>query len=422
MDKFVIRGNKRLRGDVRISGSKNAALPIMAATLLTDDTCVIHNVPYLEDIHTMVKILKYLGKEIAFEDHTMTVRQRFSKSYCAPYRLVRTMRASFCVLGPLLAKRKKAKVSLPGGCVIGVRPVDLHIKGIEALGAQVTIHEGYCCASLPSPLTGKRIFLGGSFGPSVLATANVMMAAALAKGETVVECAACEPEVVDLANFLIKMGADIQGAGSPFITIRGKKELGGCVHAVISDRIETGTFIALSSATGSKLTLHNVQPDYLGSVFETAGAMKVSCQMSNHATLLVKPPGTINPTHITTYPYPGFPTDLQAQFMSALALADGVSTVTERVFTERFMHVPELNRMGARIYRNGSYAVVQGVRNLEGAEVMASDLRASAALVIAACAARGETQVLRIYHLDRGYEQLDKKLQALGAEVERAKE
>ncbi len=422
MDKFIIHGNKRLKGEVEISGSKNAALPIMAATLLTDEDCVIHNVPCLEDISTMVRILKYLGKEITFENHTMTVTQRFSKSYCAPYRLVRTMRASFCVLGPLLAKRKKAKVSLPGGCVIGVRPVDLHIKGIKELGAQIAIHEGYCCASLSRPLSGKHIFLGGSFGPSVLATANVMMAASLAQGETVIECAACEPEVVDLARFLIKLGAEVQGAGSPFITIRGKKRLGGCIHTVISDRIEAGTFIALSGATGAKLTLHNVQPEYLGSIFETAEAMGISCQMRNYATLTVKPSGRIKSTHITTYPYPGFPTDLQAQFMSALALADGVSTVTERVFTERFMHVSELNRMGARIYRNGAYAVVQGVRNLEGAEVMASDLRASAALVIAGLAARGETQVLRIYHLDRGYEQLDKKLQALGAEVERAKE
>jgi UDP-N-acetylglucosamine 1-carboxyvinyltransferase len=379
-------------------------------------------VPYLEDILTMVKILKYLGKEISFEDHILTVKHRFSKSYCAPYRLVRTMRASFCVLGPLLAKRKKAKVSLPGGCVIGVRPVDLHLKGIEELGARITVHEGYCCASLSRPLRGKRIFLGGSFGPSVLATANVMMAAVLAQGETLIECAACEPEVVDLANFLIKIGADIQGAGSPFIRIRGKKQLAGCEHTVISDRIEAGTFIALSGATASKFILHNIQPQYLGSVFETALAMGISCQMRDVDTLAVKPPNRTKPTHITTYPYPGFPTDLQAQFMSALALAAGVSTVTERVFTERFMHISELNRMGAKIYRNGAYAVIQGVKRLEGAEIMASDLRASAALVIAGLAARGTTQVLRIYHLDRGYERLDKKLQALGAEVERVKE
>jgi len=422
MDKFVIRGNKKLRGDVTISGSKNAALPILAATLLTDEDCMIHNVPRLEDIHTMIKILKYLGKEVTFDNNTLVVKERSSKSFCAPYRLVRTMRGSFCVLGPLLAKRKKAKVSLPGGCVIGVRPVDLHIKGIEELGAHVTVREGYCCATVQRGLEGKRIFLGGSFGPSVLATANVMMAAALAKGETVIECAACEPEVTDLARFLIRMGADIQGAGSPFITIRGKKKLGGCTYTIISDRIEAGTFIALASASGSALTLRNADVESLGAVLEAAMHMGVNYEIRSNNTIQIKSSKKVKPIHITTYPYPGFPTDLQAQFMSALTLADGVSTVTERVFQERFMHVSELNRMGAQIYRSGSYAVIKGVKSLEGAEVMASDLRASAALVIAGLAAKGETQVLRIYHLDRGYEQLDKKLQALGADVQRMKE
>lgn len=422
MDKFVIQGNKRLKGDVTISGSKNAALPIMAATLLTDEECIIHNVPRLEDIHTMIKILKGLGKDIVFEQNTLVVKQRSTKSYCAPYRLVRTMRGSFCVLGPLLAKRRQAKVSLPGGCVIGVRPVDLHLKGLEELGAQIKIHEGYCCASLSESLTGKRIFLGGSFGPSVLATANVMMAACLAKGETVIECAACEPEVVDLANFLSAMGADISGTGSPFITIRGKKKLDGCTYTIISDRIEAGTFVAMSCATGSTLTLHNISGDYLGAIFESAQAMGLSYEVSHRKVLHLKPAAQCKPIHITTYPYPGFPTDLQAQFMSALTIADGVSTITERVFPERFMHVSELNRMGAQIYRSGSYAVIKGVKHLEGAEVMASDLRASAALVIAGLAAKGQTEVLRIYHLDRGYEQLEVKLRALGAEIQRMKE
>ena len=420
MDKFVIH-KSHLKGSIAVSGSKNAALPIMAATLLTDEKCVLHNVPDLMDIRTMADILRVLGKVVTFEHGTMTVTAGKKKSYFAPYDLVRTMRASFCVLGPLLAKCKKAKVSLPGGCVIGVRPVDLHIKGLEALGAKIKIERGYCIGN-GARLRGEVIYLGGHFGSSVLATDNVMSAAVLAKGETVIEYAACEPETEALGLFLKNMGAQISGEGTPTVRIKGVESLGGCEFKIIPDRIEAGTFIAASLATKSPLKIKGANFLHLTSVIETARKMGAKVDIDKNGDILVKPPKVLHPAHITTLPYPGFPTDLQAQFMVALCMADGISMVTEKIYPDRFMHVAEINRMGANVQRSGPYSIVEGKRKLYGAEVMASDLRASAALVIAGMAAEGKTEVLRIYHIDRGYEHIEKKFNAAVAKIVRAKQ
>jgi len=419
MDKFVIYKSS-LKGEIKVGGSKNASLPIMAATLLTDEECRISGVPDLIDIRTMIKILEVLGKKIEFDKGILTVNSRNKKSYVTPYRLVRTMRASFCVLGPLLARRKKAKVSLPGGCVIGVRPVDLHIKGLRELGAKITTQKGYCIGEAKK-LTGKRIFLGGPFGSSVLATANVLMAAVLAKDETIIEYAACEPEIADLALFLKKMGARIEGEGTPLIRVRGVNSLGGADFKVITDRIEAGTFIAMGIATRSRLTISGADPFHLTSVIEVARKMGVDIEYED-SKIHVKSKGTLNPVNITTLSYPGFPTDLQAQFMVCLCLASGLSLVTEKIYPDRFMHVAELNRMGAHIQRSGPYAIIEGRRKLFGAEVMASDLRASAALVAAGLVAEGKTEILRIYHIDRGYEKLEDKLKVLGAKIKREKQ
>jgi len=419
MDKFVVYKSS-LNGVVKVSGSKNATLPIMAATLLTDEECRIFGVPNLADIRTMMRILEVLGKEVSFDSGRLVIRTKKKKSYVAPYRLVRTMRASFCVLGPLLARRKRAKVSLPGGCVIGERPIDLHIKGLRELQAQLTIQKGYCIAEAKD-LKGAHIFLGGSFGSSVLATANVLMAATLARDETIIEYAACEPEIVDLALFLKKMGAKIEGEGTPLIRVEGVNSLGGAEFKVIADRIEAGTFIAASLATGSSLTIVGANPFHLTCAIETAKRMGADIKVKD-SKIYIKNKKHLNPTNITTLAYPGFPTDLQAQFMACLCLADGLSLVTEKVYPDRFMHVAELNRMGARIQRNGPYAIIEGVRSIFGAEVMASDLRSSAALVIAGLVAQGKTEILRIYHIDRGYERLEQKLKRLGAKIKREKQ
>jgi UDP-N-acetylglucosamine 1-carboxyvinyltransferase len=420
MDKFVIY-KSTLAGHVDIGGSKNAALPIMAATLLTDEECRISRVPELMDIRTMIKILEVLGKEISFQGNTLVVKATKKTSCVAPYRLVKTMRASFCCLGPLLAKRKKAKVSLPGGCIIGVRPVDLHIKGLKELGADITVERGYCIGKAKR-LTGQHIYLGGAFGSSVLATANVMMAAVLADGETHIEYAACEPEVESLAVFLKKMGADISGEGTPLVTIRGVKKLGGCDFEIIPDRIEAGTFIAASLATNSPLEIRKANAFHLTSVIETAKRIGADIRVDKNASIFIEPKRALKPANITTLPYPGFPTDLQAQFMAALCLAKGISLITEKIYPDRFMHVAELNRMGAHIQRNGPYAIIEGGGTLYGAEVMASDLRASAAMVIAGLAAQERTQVFRIYHIDRGYERIEEKLKLLGAKIKREKQ
>jgi len=420
MEKLVIEGNRPLKGEIQISGSKNATLPILAATLLTDDPCVIRNVPHLRDTFTMIKLLHSLGKNVDFTGNTLTITSNGSPQSFADYALVSTMRGSFCVLGPLLAKMKQAKVSLPGGCVIGVRPVDLHMKGLKSLGAKMHIENGYVCADAKE-LVGQHIYLGGDFGPSVLATANVMMAAVLAKGETVIASAACEPEMEDLARCLKAMGADIEGIGSPGLTIRGVKALHGVEYDIIPDRIEAGTYIVLAAATKGHLTLRHVNAGHLLALIDKLTEVGSSFKIEGD-TMWIRSTTSYQPTSVTTYPYPGFPTDLQAQFMALMALTPGVSIITDKVFPDRFIHIAELNRMGANIRRDGNTAIIEGVKVLYGAPVMASDLRASAALVIAGLAAKGKTEIHRIYHLDRGYEDLDAKLTALGATVYREQE
>ena len=420
MDKFVIH-QSRLSGQVKVSGSKNTALPIMAATLLTDQTCLVSNVPDLKDIRTMIGILEGLGKKVKFSRNTLTIRSKKNKSFIAPYRLVRTMRASFCCLGPLLAKLKKAKVALPGGCIIGPRPVDLHIKGLRDLGADITIKNGYCQAKTKK-LKGAHIYLGGAFGSSVLATANVLMAAVLAEGDSVIEYAACEPEIECLALFLKKIGAKIEGEGTPILRIKGVAKLSGCEFKIIPDRIEAGTFIAASLATKSPITIKGANPSHLTSVIEVAKRIGAKIKIAKDSTIFIKPAKKLKPVNITTLPFPGFPTDLQAQFMACLCLARGISLITEKIYPDRFMHVAELNRMGASIQRNGPYAIIEGKEKLYGAEIMASDLRASAALVIASLAAKGKSQILRVYHIDRGYEKIIGKFEKLGAKIRREKQ
>jgi UDP-N-acetylglucosamine 1-carboxyvinyltransferase len=420
MDKLIITGGKPLKGEVRISGSKNAALPILAATLLTDETCVLSNVPKLLDTNTMVKLLKALGKDVEWDKDKLIIMSKGKLNHVADYKLVSTMRGSICVLGPLLAKLGQAKVSLPGGCVIGVRPVDLHIKGIEALSGKVEIDAGYIIAKAPR-LKGGRVYLGGAAGPSVLGTANVMMAATLAAGETVIESAACEPEVEALANFLNEMGARIRGQGSPRITIQGVKKLHGADFRIVSDRIEAGTFVLLAAMARSNFVIRDVDYHQLMAIDDVLGNVGVRVE-ADKTTARVKAPKVLRPVSITTYPYPGFPTDLQAQYMALMALTNGVSVVRDTVFPDRFMHISELNRMGARIRREGGVAVIEGTKELRGAPVVASDLRASAALVMAGLVAKGETEVRRVYHLDRGYENIDKKLIGLGAAIRREKE
>ena len=420
MDKLIIEGGVNLKGEVTVSGAKNAVLPIMAATLLTDEPCLIKGVPNLRDTNSMLKILRSLGKVAEFDKGTVHICAGKSSSYIAEYKLVSTMRASFCVLGPLLGKFKKAKVSLPGGCVIGVRPVDLHLKGIQALGAQISIDAGYVIAKT-SKLHGAYIYLGGVYGSSVLATDNVMMAAVLASGKTIIESAACEPEVVDLAEFLIKMGAKIKGHGTPVIEIEGVKHLHGAVHSIIPDRIEAGTLILASLITDGDVVVKNVQYQHLGALLDKLGEAGAQLQRLDGA-LRVKGNRKLKSVNITTLPYPGFPTDMQAQMMSLMSVTSGISVITEKIYPDRFMHVAELNRMGAHIQREGPHAIVEGVKRLSGAPVMASDLRASAGLVLAGLSARGKTSVSRIYHLDRGYEFIEKKLIKLGAKVWREKE
>lgn len=420
MDKLIIEGGVKLKGEVIISGAKNSALPIMAATLLTDDACVIKGVPELRDTNTMVKILRSLGKGVEFNKGVVTAVTIKNTNYVADYKLVSTMRASFCVLGPLLGKLKKAKVSLPGGCIIGVRPVDLHLKGMKALGADVNIDSGYVLVKA-NKLKGAHIYLGGVYGSSVLATDNVMMAAVLASGKTIIEAAACEPEVVDLAEFLNKMGAKITGHGTPTIEIEGVKHLHGATHTIISDRIEAGTMILAALITKGDIIIKNVHLRHLGALvdkLEEAGVNMIKADNSIHVSYK-RPLKAVN---ITTLPYPGFPTDMQAQMMSLMCVTPGITVITEKIYPDRFMHVAELNRMGAHIQREGPHAIVEGIEKLSGAPVMASDLRASASLVLAGLAASGKTSISRIYHLERGYENIEDKLEKLGAKIWREKE
>ena len=416
MESLLIKGGVPLHGEVHISGAKNAVLPIMAATLLTREKCVIRRVPDLSDVHFMGKILSSLGAEVMLDGDTLTV-QAAKISPHGDYELIRKMRGSICILGPLLGRLHKAQVSLPGGCVIGTRPVDLHLKGMRALGARITIEKGYVVAKAPK-LVGTDLFLGGRAGPTVLGTANVMMAASLASGVTIIESAACEPEVTDVANFLNAMGARISGAGSPTITIQGVEELHGAEHEVIPDRIEAATFAIAAAATNGEVTIRGARADHMHAVLDKLRESGVKVERRG-PDIYVKRGGKLKPVDITTLPYSGFPTDCQAQMMALMALTPGLSIITERIFEARFMHVPELARLGADISIEGPSAIVKGGVPLSGAPVMASDLRASAALVIAGMAAKGSTQVNRIYHLDRGYEKIDDKLKKLGARIER---
>ena len=420
MEKLVIEGGKPLHGEVEISGSKNAVLPIMAATLLTDAPCTIRRVPKLRDVITMIKLLRSLGKKVEMNGGTVVVESKGPLHHIADYKLVSTMRGSFCVLGPLLAKLGKAEVSLPGGCIIGVRPVDLHLKGLSALGAKFEIENGYV-VSTAKRLKGTSVYLGGIFGSSVLATANVLMAAALAQGTTIIESAACEPEIENLCHFLKAMGAKIEGTGSYRLIVTGVKKLKGVSFDVIPDRIEAGTYILLAAATRGDIRVKGADYAHLWALMDKLKQAGVDVIQEKNA-IRVKVKKTLTPVGITTHPYPGFPTDLQAQFMALMAVTPGVSVITERVYPDRFIHVAELNRMGADIQREGTSAIVQGVKVLHGAPVMASDLRASAGLVIAGLAAKGRTEIQRMYHLERGYENLDEKLLALGARIHREKE
>ncbi|HNV78595.1 MAG TPA: UDP-N-acetylglucosamine 1-carboxyvinyltransferase [Thermomonas sp.] len=416
MQKIVVTGGARLEGDVRISGAKNAVLPILCATLLADAPVRITNVPRLHDVFTTAKLLAGLGAGIVHEGDAMTVDPRSVNSHIAPYELVKTMRASVLVLGPLLAKFGDAEVSLPGGCAIGSRPVDLHIKGLQALGAEISVDHGFIKARSNGRLKGARhVFELVSVG----ATENVLMAAALAEGTTVLENAAMEPEIVDLADCLVAMGARIEGAGTSRIVIEGVDALHGCEHAVIADRIETGTFLVAAAMTGGRVTATHARPDTLDAVLDKLREAGADIGIDGDRITLDmqgKRPRAVN---LTTAPHPAFPTDMQAQFMALDCVADGVGVINETIFENRFMHVNELVRLGADIRVDGHTAVVRGSEALSGAPVMATDLRASASLILAGLVADGDTVIDRIYHLDRGYENIEAKLSALGASIRR---
>lgn len=481
---FVIRGGKPLAGRVRVEGAKNSALPIMAAALLADGETVLHDVPNLVDVTTLAELLCTLGMKIERRaDRSLSMEVIDQRPVIADYELVRKMRASFCVLGPLLARRGRACVSLPGGCNIGDRPIELHLKGLRALGADIRVEKGYVVAEVQR-LHGNRIYLGGPFGSTVTGTCNVMSAAVLAEGETIIEAAACEPEVIDLGNLLNAMGARIEGLGTPFLRIEGVDRLTGIEHRIIPDRIEAATLMVAAAITGGCVELENVNLTHLTAVVEKLREIGVRIDLADESSTpleklnaidaligsleddpplaplgrgagsegqsVIKRPSPLTPlpggargtasafienpvirvdaplelraVDATALPYPGLPTDVQAQFMSLLCLANGISVVTDKVFPDRFLHAAELVRLGATIRREGPSAIISGVRQLSGACVMASDLRASAALVLAGLAAEGETVVKRIYHLDRGYEHLERKLNYLGADISRVED
>src|SRR6201981_1715608 len=418
MDKIRIHGGHPLSGTIKISGSKNSALPILAATLLTREPCTLHRVPDLSDTNYMLQILRHLGAEVERASGTVTVAAAKIDSV-APYDVVRKMRASVCVIGPLLGRCKEATVSMPGGCVIGDRPIDLHLRGFEALGSAVRVEAGNIKVFAPK-LTGAIINLRGKFGPTVLGTDNVMMAAVLAEGTTVIEGAAQEPEVVDLANFLNKMGAKIEGAGTRRMIIEGVPELHGAEHWVIPDRIEAGTFLVAGAIAGKGVTINRVEPEHVRAVTDALARCGYAIAIEARA-ISILPNGDATALELATEPYPGFPTDMQAQMCALLSTTRGTSSVTENIFPQRYMHVAELKRMGAKVHLEGATAMIQGVDCLLGAPVMASDLRASAALVLAGLKAEGTTEVNRVYHIDRGYEMIDEKLIDLGAHIERVK-
>lgn len=432
MDSFLIRGGSRLKGSVEISGSKNSSLPILAACLMTNGKTVLHGVPRLSDIESMLALLSQLGCEVKRHnpkaqggllslDGPLEIEVVSEQQCWAPYDAVKTMRASICVLGPLLAKRGRARVSIPGGCAIGDRPIDLHIRGLRKLGAEFHMENGDIVGEVRSRLKGCKMYLGGAQGPTVLGTINVMCGAVLAEGETVLVGAACEPEVTDCADMLVRMGARIKGHGTPEMHIEGVEKLSACEHKVIPDRIEAGTFMVAAAITNGELELRNCNIDHLVAVVDRLEEVGVHLERQGN-NVYVNSTRRLNAVEMTTQPYPGFPTDVQAQLMALLCLADGNSVITERIFPDRFLHVGELNRMGARIRKEGATAIIQGIKDLQGARVMASDLRASAGLVLAGLVAKGVTQIDRIYHIDRGYEKIEAKLQAVGANIERIQE
>lgn len=421
MDLFEIVGGPRLKGTVPIGGAKNAALPIMASSILVDGETVLRNVPDLADVQQMQLLLGRLGvKSERDESGALHLRVEDEMNVHAEYELVSKMRASVCVMGPLLAKRKRAQVSMPGGCAIGDRPIDLHIQGLRALGADFDLINGDVLLH-GKKLKGTDVFLGGRFGASVTATANVMMAATLAEGRTVIESAACEPEIIDLANYLNACGAQITGQGTPQITIDGVETLKGVEHRIIPDRIEAGTFMIAAAITNGDLELQGARMEHLRAVVDRLRRVGVIIERGEKG-LNVSSSRRLEPVDVTTQPYPGFPTDLQAQAMALLCLADGNSAITEKVFPDRFLHVGELSRMGAHLRKEGPTVIIEGVKRLVGAQVMASDLRASAALILAGLIAKGTTQVRRVYHIDRGYERIEEKLAGVGANIRRTRE
>ncbi len=424
MDKIVVEGGARLHGEIQVSGAKNAALPILAAGLLPSGASTFTNVPALNDILTMAKLLRRLGCEVDGED-SVTIEPPASTSgtrkkvFEAPYELVKTMRASVLVLGPLVARYGRARVSLPGGCAIGARPIDQHLKGLEAMGAKVELESGYVVCTTKKRLKGAHIVLDI---PTVTGCENLMMAATLARGRTTIENAAREPEVEELAQVLNKMGARVRGAGTPLIEIEGVDELAPIEHAICPDRIEAGTFLIAAAITGGNVLINGARPEHLDAVLEKLRAAGVDVAVERGGIRVKPNRENFHPLKITTQPYPGFPTDMQAQFMVLASISRGQSVIKEAIFENRFMHVPELMRMGADIQTDGRVAIIKGVPRLSGATVMATDLRASASLVLAGLVARGKTEVLRVYHLDRGYERIEKKLRQAGAKIKRAKQ
>ena len=427
MDMFVIRGGRPLQGRVRVSGAKNAALPIMAAALAADGPTLLHNVPDLMDVNTLGQLLRTLGVGVERDgDDSLLLESKENGPCVAEYELVRRMRAGFCVLGPLLARRGRACVSMPGGCNIGDRPIDLHLKGLRALGAEIHVERGYVIAEAQR-LRGANIFLGGPFGSTVTGTCNVMSAATLAEGTTTIEAAACEPEVVDLGNYLNAMGAKISGLGTPFLKIEGVERLQGAEYTILPDRSEAATLMMAVAVTRGNVVIENVILSHMTAVVEKLREIGVNVEpdnigIRNQQSVRVTAAPALRPADCIALPYPGIPTDTQAQLMALLSVAQGISVVTDKVFPDRFLHAPELVRMGANIRREGASAIIAGVNKLNGASVMASDLRASAALVLAALSAEGASVIRRIYHLDRGYDRLEEKLNNLGADVRRVKD
>lgn len=420
MDKFVIKGGKRLEGKLAVSGSKNAVLPIVAASILSDDVSVIHNVPNLADVKSMILILEVLGAKPDLRGTMLYIDPSNCDKFEAPYDLVRKMRASVYALGALIGRLGRARVSFPGGCVIGPRPINLHLMGLEKLGAQIEVEHGYIVAHADK-LVGADIYLRGPYGSSVGATANVMMAAARAEGVTTIKEASCEPQIVELASFLNAMGARIDGAGTPLITIHGVKELHGAEHVVIPDRTEAATYMVAAAITRGNLLIRNGIAHHMVAAIEKLREAGVEVVDENNG-IRVTAGNSLKPVDVRTAPYPEFPTDVQSQIMALMATVEGISVITETVHPERFMHVSELNRMGANIKVEGNIAVVKGVPKLSGAPVMASELRGGAGLVLAGLAAENETVVSRVYHIDRGYEGMEKKLASVGADIERISE